>query len=60
MSADFPYEKHRNSELCNIVQNALQNLVDNNDLMLCTDSEYVIGYLVKMITNDDPIETKNE
>lgn len=49
MPDKFPYEKYQDSKLWCTVQKALNDLVDNNDLALCTNRDYVVGYLVKMI-----------
>jgi hypothetical protein len=44
-----PYEKYENTELWKTLENAVNTLVDNNDLELTTNIKYVIGYLCKCL-----------
>ncbi|MFZ1700754.1 MAG: hypothetical protein WAU71_08035 [Pyrinomonadaceae bacterium] len=42
----FPYEKYRNSELWNKIDEIVSELEENEDLELTTAREYVIGFSV--------------
>jgi hypothetical protein len=44
-----PYAKYENSDLWNTLQQAVTDLVENQDLMLQTREEYVIGYICKAL-----------
>jgi hypothetical protein len=44
-----PYEKFEESKLWNLIENALNDLIKNQDLELTTRKEYVVGYLCKII-----------
>ncbi|MEN6371285.1 MAG: ankyrin repeat domain-containing protein [Armatimonadota bacterium] len=50
-TANTPYETYRDSELWKIVEKALDDLLDNSDITLCTTQDYVVGYLVKLISD---------
>jgi hypothetical protein len=44
-----PYEEYENTELWKTLENAVNTLVDNKDLELTTNIEYVVGYLCKCL-----------
>lgn len=48
-----PYEEYENTELWKKIENAVNTLVDNNDLELTTKIEYVIGYLCKCLSSTE-------
>ncbi|MEI7833886.1 MAG: hypothetical protein WCJ56_11905 [bacterium] len=56
MTLSHPYEEYENSELWIIVEKALEELVRNKDIILCTRKEYIIGYLLKSIMNSEEID----
>ena len=49
MKSKHPYEEFENSELWNIIEKALNDLVENQDIALNTRKEYVIGFFCKNI-----------
>ena len=44
-----PYNKFTNSKLWQVISNALDDLIKNQDIKERTNKEYVIGYLCKKI-----------
>jgi hypothetical protein len=48
-----PYEQYENTELWKIVENAINQLIKNQDVVLTTQKEYVIGFLCKQISERD-------
>ena len=51
-----PYEKYENTELWKTLDNAINSLVDNKDIELTTNIEYVIGYLCKCLLSAEKSE----
>jgi hypothetical protein len=51
-----PYEEYENTELWKKIEDAVNTLIDNNDLELTTNIEYVIGYLCKCLTSPEESE----
>ena len=49
MSTHHPYASHEDSRIWEVLERALDELVKNQDVMLCTPKEYIIGYLVKSL-----------
>jgi hypothetical protein len=50
MSELFPYEKYRGSVLWNVLQKSLVELAENQDLIITTDLDYVVGYLAEKLS----------
>ena len=40
-----PYDKYKNTEEWNLIEKAIQELIENQDLQLTTPIEYVVGYI---------------
>ena len=47
-----PYDKYKTSSEWTIVEKAIRNLMDNNDLELTTKEEYVVGYISKQLVDN--------
>ena len=45
-----PYDKYRNNPLWTVLEQGINDLVANQDIEITTVPDYVIGYLVKMLT----------
>ena len=48
-----PYNHYQNTEEWFIISHLLTELINNQDIELKTDPEYVIGYLVEKLRNKD-------
>ena len=46
---DHPYKNFEESALWRVVEDAINNLVENDDLEEKTGREYIVGYIVKHI-----------
>ncbi len=44
-----PYTELKNLKCWNIIENAMNDLVQNNDLIEQTSKEYIVGYIVQCI-----------
>jgi hypothetical protein len=44
-----PYDRYKSSQLWKVVDAAIEDLVENNDLSEGTRREYIVGYLCKKI-----------
>ncbi|MEM7382779.1 MAG: hypothetical protein AAF400_00375 [Bacteroidota bacterium] len=49
MKAKHPYLEYEESSLWRAVQHALNELIENQDLVLQTREEYVIGYICQIV-----------
>ena len=49
MKSEFPYEKFKSNKIWNVVDRAVDNLVENNDIEERTNREYIIGFLCKTL-----------
>jgi hypothetical protein len=49
-----PYEAYENTELWNVLDRSIQQLVVNSDIMLQTDRRYVAGYLCQQLSECPP------
>ncbi len=52
MKENSPYEEYENSQLWNVIKKSLDDLVDNQDIVITTKKDYVIGYICKKISED--------
>lgn len=52
-----PYDEYINSPLWSVIEKELKALEKNTDIVITTDSYYVVGYLVKALSSNGP---KNE
>ncbi len=48
-STASPYELYRGSQLWKIIEKAVSDLVDNNDLTENTRRDYIVGFLCKRL-----------
>jgi hypothetical protein len=46
---EHPYIEFENTNIWNIVEQALDNMIENKDVLLQTQKEYVVGYLCKQL-----------
>ena len=47
-----PYQKFENTKLWQIVEKAILDLEENQDLKLTERKEYVVGYICKELTKE--------
>ncbi|MBU2714150.1 hypothetical protein [Zooshikella harenae] len=45
-----PYEQYKNTELWQAIESAIKDLIDNKDIELTTNVEYVVGYVCKKVS----------
>ena len=48
-SPTFPYDRYRNTELWRKVEEAIHDLVENQDISETTRREYIVGYICKKL-----------
>ena len=51
-----PYVEFEKSDLWRILEKAIQNLSNNNDIKEQTDRNYIVGYLAKCLSEGDLIK----
>ena len=44
-----PYDNYKETEEWEIISSAISDLTKNNDIVLLTADDYIIGYLVKQL-----------
>jgi hypothetical protein len=49
MTNKFPYTKFESTIIWNVVNQAVDDLVDNTDIEEKTDRRYIVGYLCKAL-----------
>ena len=55
-----PYDKYKSTEEWRIIHQSLQELVDNDDIKLLTPNDYVIGYIVKQLVENENTTTEHK
>jgi hypothetical protein len=45
----FPYEAQRGTPVWEVVDRAINNLVDNKDIVETTQRDYIVGYICKKL-----------
>ena len=45
-----PYSEYEKTDLWEIITKSIDDLIENQDIVLTTPKEYVIGYICKMLT----------
>ena len=55
-----PYDKYKSTEECQIIHQLQQELVDNDNIKLLTPNDYVIGYIVKQLVENENTTTEHE
>jgi hypothetical protein len=48
-AVDFPYEQYRGTEIWEIVDEAISNLMKNQDIAETTRRDYIVGYLCQKL-----------
>jgi hypothetical protein len=54
-----PYSKFEHTNVWRVLEQAVQELVDNNDIKELTNRTYIIGYLAKRLSEDGLLKDKN-
>jgi len=49
MNSKFPYEEFKTTHIWEVLDKAIQDLVDNSDIEEKTDRSYIVGYLCKTL-----------
>ena len=52
MTMKTPYDTYKKNPLWNIIEEGLTDLVDNQDIIIQTVPDYVIGYFVKKLVDN--------
>lgn len=52
----FPYDKYRGTPLWEKLDRIVADLEDNRDIEITTGREYIIGYLCRQLSEDNPHE----
>ena len=58
MTHSHPYKEYEDSKLWAVIEKALEDLVENQDLNLCTRKEYIIGFLIKSLVASELIDSE--
>lgn len=53
VSMEHPYTKYESHPLWKIIERAIDDLVENSDLVEQTAREYIVGYICKKILGDE-------
>ena len=48
-SKEFPYKKFQATKAWNVVENAIEKLVENKDLVETTARRYIVGFILKQL-----------
>ncbi len=51
-----PYQKFENTKLWQVIEKAISDLEENQDLKLTTLKEYVVGYICNQLTEERLVE----
>ncbi len=51
MLKEFPYIEFESTELWSVINQAIEDLVENTDIIETTDRKYIVGYLCKIVFN---------
>ena len=46
-----PYDRYKNTELWNVISEAIDELVENNDLEERTTHDHIVGYLCQKVSS---------
>lgn len=49
----YPYKKLETHPAWNILEQAIADLVDNDDIIEQTPREYIVGYILKVLKRND-------
>lgn len=50
-----PYEKYRELPEWDIIEHRLEKLINNQDVKLFTNIDYIVGYLIEGLMREDSI-----
>jgi hypothetical protein len=53
MRQGHPYKQYQGTLLWNLVEKAIQDLVDNSDLVEQTSRAYIVGHICKVIEDEN-------
>jgi len=45
----FPYDSYKGEKIWRVVEKAMQDLVENHDIVETTHRDYIVGYICKML-----------
>ncbi|NHC39379.1 hypothetical protein G6549_05335 [Bacillus sp. MM2020_1] len=51
-----PYKQFENTPLWNIINKAIAELVENDDIELKTQKEYIVGYISKLLIESNIVK----
>ena len=60
MTSEFTYEKFKSTIIWNVVNRAVDDLVENTDIEEKTDRAYIVGYLCKSLFESGLINLNTE
>ena len=49
---EFPYKEFQDTEAWSVVDNAIEQLVENKDLMETTARRYIVGFILKQLDDN--------
>lgn len=52
---EHPYKEYENTPTWSVVEQAITELVENNDIEIQTPIEYVIGYICRNLSSTEKI-----
>ena len=55
-----PYDKYKSTKEWRIIHQLQQELVDNDNIKLLTPNDYVIGYIVKQLVENENTTTEHK
>lgn len=47
-----PYKKYEQTLLWELIEKSIKDLIENKDIELTTNKQYVVGYICKIINKD--------
>lgn len=50
---EHPYKEYENTELWDLISKGIDELSENKDIQELTRREYIVGYLCKLIKQDN-------
>lgn len=52
------YKEYQNTPHWQVIEDAIDRLIKNNDIELMTDSKYVVGFICKQILQNEELDNK--
>ena len=56
MQKEFAYKKFKSTELWNVINHAIGDLVENTDIEETASREYIVGYLCKTLFDSELVK----